>query len=346
MRPLVPGHQARCAVGSATTSGPPGASASRGTASAPVQPVSSPAVSTTWTPRQSCEREAWSATASTRAATPDFMSLVPRPTIRSPSTLGGPRVHRPVGRRCGHGVEVAGERQRRVTAGCARRTAPGPRLDHSTRWPSRPAFSRISAQRRASPPSRGADGVGADELGQQVGRAAHFSTDPLVSGQAEHRDERDGRADRDVPEEPAAVPGVAEPLDHQRRGAAEHRDREVVPGADAQAAQLGREQLAHDRRARSRPASRRGRGRSRTPAACCRSPLRPDQRGQRHDQHAPSRPTRSASAACGRTGRRSSRTGTAAPRTAPSRSTAPRTPCRRRGRWQLTANGVSAEKKV
>jgi hypothetical protein len=44
-----------------------------------------------------------------------------------------------------------------------------------------------------------------------------------------------GCADRDIPEESAAVADVAEPLDNQRRGAAEEGDGEVVPGTDAQA---------------------------------------------------------------------------------------------------------------
>ena len=74
------------------------------------------------------------------------------------------------------------------------------------------------------------------------------STDPLVSGRVRVATNAMTAPTDDVPEEPAAVPGVAEPLDHQRSGAPEDGDGEVVPGADTEPAQLGREQLAHDRR--------------------------------------------------------------------------------------------------
>ena len=44
---------------------------------------------------------------------------------------------------------------------------------------------------------------------------------PLGLREGQRGDERDGCADRDIPEEPAAVADGAEPLDDQRSGAAE-----------------------------------------------------------------------------------------------------------------------------
>ena len=44
---------------------------------------------------------------------------------------------------------------------------------------------------------------------------------PLGLREGQRGDERDGCADRDIPEEPAAVADVAEPLDDQRSGSPE-----------------------------------------------------------------------------------------------------------------------------
>ncbi len=142
----------RFAVGSATTSGPPVPSADAGIRSAPSQPVSSPDVSTTCTPRHSWVRRTWSATATTRAATPDFMSLVPRPTSRSPSgaaaqgsTDQSDGVAGTVSR-CP--VNVSGAPEPARATYCSRPSS------KPTSSPGRPASERISAQRRASTPSR------------------------------------------------------------------------------------------------------------------------------------------------------------------------------------------------
>ena len=122
--------------------------------------------------------------------------------------LGGPRVHRPVGRCRRDGVEVAGERQRRVAAGAGDvLLATG--LEVRRACTSEPAPLSSSAHRRASRPRRRRRCRRGPGSASRSVAGAHFSTDPLVSGQRQGREERDDGAGRDVPEEPVAVPGVA-----------------------------------------------------------------------------------------------------------------------------------------